>query len=337
MRRVLEAFFRHPFWLLMILVLPPLISVGVAYFVVPHSYEATARIWAYQRYTTITASGVDSNLYATPAQTQAIALTELLNSRSFTLSVTKGIDIAPSLNLSTSALSNPQTTDDSIFANLSKYVVVTPLDYSLYTITYTSTDPQVAQQVVAGVVKQFSTQGIAFTFGQAQRLVQIYQTQLIQAKDQANRAVASEQQYLLAHPELTKPGVSPLNDPQYAALDQQRLQDQYSVQNLQTTISTINEEVNAQGTGSGSFFKELDSPLVPGIPLSRTKQFLVVGGVGAAVGLVACILCILIMVRRDRAIYIPRDVGKLTTVPVVMQLPQLPSRTVQLLKESSSW
>lgn len=337
MRRVLEAFFRHPFWLLMILVLPPLISVGVAYFVVPHSYEATARMWAYQRYTTITASGVDSNLYATPAQTQAIALTELLNSRSFALSVAKGTDIASTLQLSASALSNPQTLGDDIFADLSKNVVVTPLDYSLYTITYTNTDPQVAQQIVAGVVKQFSTQGIAFTFGQAQRLVQIYQAQLIQAKNQANRAVATEQQYLLAHPELTKPGVSPLNDPQYAALDQQRLQDQYSVQNLQTTISTINEEVNAQGTGAGSFFKELDSPLVPGLPLSRTKKFLVVGGIGAGVGLAACILCILIMVRRDRAIYIPRDMGKLTTVPVVMQLPQLPSATVQLLKESSSW
>lgn len=337
MQRVLEAFFRHPFWLLMILIFPPLVSVGVAYFVVPHSYEATARMWAYQRYTTITATGVDSNLYATPAQTQATALTELLNSRSFALSATKGVDIAPTLGLSASARSNPQTLGDDIFADISKNVVVTPLDYSLYTISYTNENPEVAQQVVAGVVKQFSTQGIAFTFGQAQRLVQIYQAQLAQAKIQANQAVATEQQYLLAHPELTKPGVSPLNDPQYAALDQQRLQDQYSVQNLQTTISTINEEVNAQGTGAGSFFKELDSPLVPGLPLSRSKKFLVVGGIGAGVGLVACVLCLLIMVRRDRAVYIPRDIGKFSTAPVVMQLPQLPSGVVQMLKEPSSW
>lgn len=337
MQRVLEVFFRHPFWLLLMLVLPPVISVGVAYFVIPHTYQATARIWAYERYATITAAGVDSNLYATPAQTQATALTELLNSRSFDLSVVQDVDIAPSLGLSQSALSNPQTRGDDIYADISKNVVVTALDYSLYTITYTNIDPQVAQQVVAGVIKQFSTEGISFTFGQVQRLLQIYEAQLVQAKDRANQAIANEQQYLLAHPELTKLGNSPLNDPQYEALDQQRSQDQNSVQNLQTTISTINEEVNAQGANAGSFFKELDRPLVPGLPSSRTKKFLEVGGIAAAIGLVACTLCILIMVRRDRAVYAPRDLVKLSTVPVVMQLPRLSSGTVKLLKEPSSW
>ncbi len=336
MYRVLEVFFRHPFRVLLMFIMAPAIAIGITYFVAPHTYQAAASLWAYERYTVITAYGTDSNLYVTPAQTQATALTELLHSRSFVLSVVTGINIAPTLNISSSAASNPQTRGDDIFADISKNAVVTPLDYSLYTITYTNTDSRVAQQVVAAIVKQFGIQGVQFTYAQAQRLLQVYQSQLGQARQQANSAVLAEQQYLSGHPELTRPGISPLNDPQYAALDQQRLQDQYSVQSIQTSVGTLNQEINAQGTNSVSLFKEIDPPLVPGLPLSRTKQFLVDGGIGLAIGLIACIVYMLIMVRRDRAIYISRDLEKFAAMPVLMQLPHLKSAEVGLFLELSS-
>ncbi|HEU5383088.1 MAG TPA: hypothetical protein VFV38_47415 [Ktedonobacteraceae bacterium] len=336
MHRVLEAIFRHPFRLLIMLVLPPLIGVAIAYVFIPRSYQAISGLWAFERFGVITATGLDSNAYATPAETQATALTELLNSRSFVLSVVNGIDILPTLHLSNDVASDPQKRDDAIFAEISKNVTVTPVDYNLYTISYKNSDPQIAQKIVASVINQFSLQGIQFTYAQAQRLLQVYEQQLLQAKNQATQAVTAEQQYLHDHPDLTKPGISPLNDPAYASLEQQRLQAQSSVQNLETSLSILNQEISVQGTSSGSFFKELDSPLTPNKPQTRTRQFLVGGGVGLGVGLLACIIVLLVMVRRDRAIYIPRDIDKLADVPVVMELPHLPARSMQRLVERSA-
>lgn len=336
MYRWLETVFRYPLRLLAILIVLPLIGVGVAYFITPHTYQAAARLWAYQRFGVITTTGTDSNLYETPAQTQATALTELLNSRSFALSVTRGIDIAPTLQLSSSVLSDPQKLDDAIAANISKNVIVTPLDYSLYTVTYISTSAVVAQQVVVAVVTQFNSQGIQYAYGNAQRLLQIYQGQLIQAKQAAAQALEAEQTYKSQHPELNRPGVAPDNDPQYAALDAQRQQAQTDVQNIENNITGLTMQISAEGTNMESFFKELDVPMVPNQPQSRTKQFLTGGGVGLGVGILACLIFLLILVRRDRAIYIPRDLEKLADLAVVMEIPQLPARTVERLAEQSA-
>lgn len=335
MHRLLETIFRYPLRLLAILILLPAIGVALAYFLVPHSYEAAARLWAYQRFGVITVTGTDSNLYETPAQTQATALTELLNTRSFALSVAQGIDLAPSLHLGSDVLSDPEKLNSAIFADISKNVVVTPVDYSLYTITYTNHSAQIAQEIVASVVNQFSTQGIQYAYGNAQRLLNIYEGQLIQAQQQTAQALTAEQNYLKAHPALTQPGVSPMNDPQYAALDAQRQSDQANVQNIQANIDELNQQIKAEGTNLQSFFKEVDNPLVPTQPQSRTKQFLTAGGVGLGVGLVACLAFLLILMRRDKAIYMARDLEKLATLPVVMEIPQLPAKTVKRLAEHS--
>jgi len=336
MYRLLETIFRYPLRLLTILVLLPVIGVGIAYFVFPHTYEAAARLWAYQRFGVITSTGTDTNLYETPAQTQAIALSELLNTRSFALSVAHGIDIAPTLQLSSDVLSNPQKLDDAVFANISKNVLVTPLEYSLYTITYISTSAVVAQEIVASVVNQFSTQGIQYAYGDAQRLLQIYQGQLVQTKQAAAQALDAEQAYLQAHPELRRPGIAPLNDPQYAALDAQRQQAQADEKNVETNITSLTQQLSAEGTNLESFFKELDNPLVPIQPQSRTKQFLTAGGVGLGVGIIACLVFLLILVRRDRAVYIPRDLENLVDFPIVMEIPQLPKKIMKIVAERSA-
>lgn len=336
MNRTLEAFFRHPMRLLILIILPPLLGVGLTYFLIPRTYQAESSLWAYQPFGQITPNGVVSDQFATPAQTQATALTELLNSRSFVLSVVNGINITPTLSLGSDVLSDPQKRDNAIFAEISKNVVVTPLDYNLYTITYKNRSPQIAQQIVASVVTQFTVQGTQFVYGQAQHLLTIYQGQLLQAKNAAAKALGAEQQYLAQHPELTKPGISPLNDPQYSSLDQQRLQTQAAEQNLETSIDLLNQEISLKGTSAGSLFKEMDVPFVPNQPQSRSKQFLVGGGIGAGVGLLLCLILLIVMVRRDRAVYIPRDIDKLANLPVVLELPHMSAKTMTLLTERSA-
>src|SRR5438132_1033698 len=99
MRRTLEAVFRHPIQLLTLLIVLPITGVAIAYFMVPRSYQATASLWALQRYELIGTTGLENDLSSTPAQTQVMALNELLQTHVFVDAVVKGVDLAPALHL----------------------------------------------------------------------------------------------------------------------------------------------------------------------------------------------------------------------------------------------
>src|SRR5438046_290398 len=142
------------------MILLTLMGVGIAYFYFPRTYQTTASLCAFRRYEVIGATGLESDLTATPAQTQATALYELLQSRSFALIVAKGTDLAPTLSLSPNVLADPQLLDDALFNEISHHVVVTPQGYNLYTISYINRNSQVAQHIVAGAIQQFGDQGM---------------------------------------------------------------------------------------------------------------------------------------------------------------------------------
>ncbi len=325
--RVIEAIFRHPIRLLFMLIFPVIVGLAIAY-VLPRSYQSSASLWALRRYEIIGATGPESDLQSTPSATQVAALSELLLSRDFTLAIAKSTDLASTLQLTSS---NPQLVDDALSQEITKHVVVTSRGNNLYEITYSNPNPHVAYQVVAAVVKEFQLQGEGFSVVEGERLLQGYQSQLTQAKNAADADAKTEAQYLATHPNLTQTGANPLNDPQYALLDAKRLQSQATLQNLQTTIATINQEIATQSTGNDSFFKTLDNPLQPNAAVSRSKNLLVAGGVGAGIGLLACVLFILMVVRRDRAIYTALDLQKATGYPVLMQLPQLSLATMRVV------
>src|ERR1019366_332775 len=96
--RVLEAIFRHPMQLFLMLIVPVVIGVSVAY-VLPRSYQSSASLWALRRYEIIGATGPESDLQSTPAETQVAALSELLQSRDFSLAVAKSTNLQSTLQL----------------------------------------------------------------------------------------------------------------------------------------------------------------------------------------------------------------------------------------------
>jgi hypothetical protein len=324
--RVLEAIFRHPMRLLLMLVFPILVSQGIAY-ILPRSYQSSASLWALRRYEIIGATGPETDLQSTPAATQVAALSELLQSRDFSLAVAKSSDVESMLNLS-SISSNRQLIDDALSQEVSQHVVVTARGYNLYEISYSNRNPHVAYQVVAAVIHEFQLQGQGFSVVEGERLLQGYQSQLTQAKSAADVDAKAESQYLVSHPELTKLGASPTNDPQYALLDAKRLQSQSVLQTIQSNIATLKQEIATQSTGNDTFFKTLDEPLQPDLAASRSKTLLVAGGAGAGIALLACIVYILVLVRRDRTLYTTQDLQKVTGYPIIMQLPQLSLATM---------
>lgn len=329
-QRVLESVFRRPLQFLLLLIVLPLLGVAVVYVTFPRTYPAAATLWAFHRYEVIGLTGPETDVNSTPAETQATALSELLQSRVFALSVANATALPSTLSAATRA--NSQLQDDALVTEISQHVTVTAQGYNLFTITYINKNAQVAQQVVQSTIHNFAVQSQGFSIVEAQLLLEGDQTQLINAKHAAAQAVTTEANYIAAHTNLTQSQL--LTDPQYTLLHAQSQQAQATVANIQASIDTVNQEINAGGNSSESLFKVLDAPVVPFIPVSRMKDYLIGGGVGLAVALLAFILYVIISSRRDRTIYNPLDLQQIIALPIVMQVPQLNDTSVALLVES---
>lgn len=333
MYRILEVIFRHPLRLLTLIVVLPVVGVAIMYVFTPHTYQSTASLWALRRYEVIGATGPESDLTATPAQTQTTSLTELLQARSFALAVAHEANLAGTLHFSSDVLGNPQRLDDALFAEISKNVIVTPNGYNLYGISYINQDPQVAQAVIKIVIQNFGSQSIKFSVSEGQRILQGYQTYLASTQADVNAAVANESRYIAQHPGLTLEQLA--NDPQYALLLAKTQQAQSIVQTIQGNIATVKQTISTQGTSVASLYQIIDEPILPNQPVSRLKQFLYGGGIGLGVGLLAAVLYILLLVRRDQGMFTATDLEKITTLPVLMQVPYLTPTTVSLLAKES--
>jgi hypothetical protein len=337
-RRTLEAIFRYPIQLLLLLIVLPITGVALVYVMVPRTYQSTASVWALHRYAVIGLSQAEIDLSSTPAQTQATALNELLQTHVFVDSVVKGIDLARSLNLGPSVTSDPQQLENALFSNISKNVVAIPQAYNLFLISYINPNPQIAHRIVASVITQFGAQSLGLSVIEGQSLLDSYQTQLANAQKALNAAVKAESQYTAAHPNsrLTADPLSVTNDPQLASLDATRVQAQTTVQNIQQTINTIQQLIGTQGTSVSSLFQVLDPPQTPDRPVSRTRSYLVGGGAGLGIALLAIVLFLVILVRRDRSIYSPAELQHVAALPMVMQLPNFSPGTVSLITRSAN-
>jgi hypothetical protein len=333
--RTLEAFFRRPLQLLLLMALLPVVGVAIAYFGTSHTYQSTATLWALQRYLVIGATGPETNLLASPAETQSTALGELLQIRVFALSIAKEAQLESALNLDPSARTDPSLIDDALFLEISHNVATVPVGYNSFSVSYINHNPHVAQKVVEAVIHTFVLQSQALTAVEGQNLLDTYQPQLTKAKQDLDTAAAAEAQYLQAHPELAKEGpeLASAADPHYAQLHSQTQQAQGVVLGLQTTIANLEREIGSQGQNANNLFKVLDPPSIPDRPVSRTKLYMVDGGIGLVTAILACALFLVILVRRDRAIYDASDLQKITVAPVMLQIPHMPSRIIPLLVE----
>ena len=339
MHRTLEVVFRQPLRLLMLIVLLPVVSLALAYLVVPPTYQSTATLWALSSYGISGTTNVGTGQPTTAAQTQTTALSELLQTRSFALAVAHETDVAATLNLDQRVRSDPHLLDDALFDEISHNVAVEALGSDLFEVSYANRDPQMARRVVETIVFNYGLQSTGLITLVNQSLLRNYQKQLIIAQQNANAAVAAESAYLAAHPKLTQnPNLTPsqlLTDPNYALLDQQRVQAQATLGNIESSIGSLNQTISNQGTSTDSLFKVIDAPQVAHRPVSRLRLYLIVGGVGLAVAMLGCAFYIVISARRDHGVYTVRDLQKVTALPVVMQLPHLTSATVPLLIEES--
>lgn len=324
LRKTLEVIFGHLRQLLPLLVVPVVVSLAVVY-VLPRTYQATATLWALRRYEIVGATGPESDLLSSPSSTQATALQELLQTRSFALAVATEANLASTFDPALRA--NPQARDDALYLDISKNVVVADQGYNLFTITYTNKDISVVKGVVEAVITNYGLQSSGYSVAEGQRLLQAYQSELTTAKQNAASAAQAAALYLKDHNETAAQAAA---DPEYQLLNGQAQQAQANLLNLQNAISQVNQELATIGTGAEGLFLTIDAPQTPDRSVSRMKNILLGGGVGLGLAFLACALFILILVRRNHAVASPADIERVAQLPVVMQVPELPSSVVSL-------
>ena len=326
---ILEIIFRRLIRLLVLIVLLPVLGVIIAFFQ-PKSYQSTATLWALRTYQVIGATGpaIDpqSNTPLTPAQSQVNTLTELLGTLGFSVTVAKESSLASTLHLSSSTLADPLMLDDAYLQEISRHVRVTALGYDTFSISYTNEDPKEAQRLVELVIQNYSLQTQQLIALQGKNLLEGYQGQLDQAKQNLDAALAAEAGYVLKHPNVPKETIS--TDPQYVLLQTQVQQASDAYSAISKNIATVNQQI--EGASSGNLFQVLDAPIV-GLPISRLTSFLIAGSGGLGLAILACVLYILILVRRDQAVYSALDLQQVVGLPVIVQLPHLTTTTKELV------
>ena len=106
-------------------------------------------------------------MYATPADTQATALTEFLQTRTTALAIAKAANVASTLNLSDSVRSNPALLDDALYDEISRHMTVTVQGYNLYDISYANPNPVIAQKVVDTAIQTYRVQSQDLSIAQS--------------------------------------------------------------------------------------------------------------------------------------------------------------------------
>jgi hypothetical protein len=330
MDRVLRAIVHHPIQLLVLILLPIAIG-GMIAFRLPRQYQAVATLLALHRYDTLTATSVDTSSLDTPAETQVTALNELLQSRSFAMDVAQQANLVSTLPDQINA--NPISRDNALVTDISQHVVVQAQGADLFTITYTSTNPEITQQVVAAVINNYQQVIKATVATEGPSLLGTYQAQLAQAQQNAKVTAAAVSDYTLAHPLLTE--IALQQSPQYQHLQALDLQAQQNLTNIQTDITSLEQNITTHAIVAASLYTVLDKPVVPTQPLSRVKSLLLGTAAGLAIGVLAGALFIALTASRDRKVYSSVDLRKVTAYPVVMELPRLSPKTVSVLVKMS--
>ncbi len=315
MRRALEKFFRYWAQILALLLIPIVVALAIAW-KQPPQYEASATLWALQRYSIIGATGPESDLTSTPATTQSTAVSELLQSRTFDLAIAKNTNLASTFDAATRA--DPNKLDQAIVQELSTKVTTTAVGYNLYQIVYDNKDPKIAQQVVTAIVDQFGVTATGYSIVEAKQLIQAYQAQLGPAQQSAFQASQVAANYLASHPLAATRG-----DPTYSLFLQQELGAQANANTIQSDITQLNLQLANIAGGQSGLYRIIDSPKVSSQPVSPAKTLALGGGIGAGVGLLAAILFFVMVMRRDRSPYSVDDLSRFTELPVALELPLL--------------
>lgn len=332
MRRSTEIFFRHRRHFLLLLLLLPALSL-VAGLLIPRPYQAGASLWAAKRYdvtddTWVTQwykmLGVDNTA---PADAQAQALMELLNSRSFDLQIAYATDLPKHVSASTA-----QLRDDALFTDISRNVKVQADGNNLVTITYSNADPHIALQVVTATIHTFATTSQQLALQSAGELLKADQTQLTALQASVAETEANLQAYIDKNPDLRSDLAKQAADPTYQFLSAQVTSAKTNLAQVQSQMAQLNLQLTTIGAQPDVFFSVQDAAVLVPVKTSRTQILLLALVIGIAIALLVSAVYLGLLMRADHSVFSSAEIETALSLPVLAEIPAVvfapPVRTI---------
>jgi uncharacterized protein involved in exopolysaccharide biosynthesis len=329
MQKVLETFFRHKLLLLLPPVLITAIVAPLSILTAPMYYESWTGIWV-DKPTYLSYSN-DWNQWLTPAQNQAGALTEMLRTQSFLTDVAKRTSLA--------ALTNTQRGLDRAQATITDGLTVYPTGTHLVVLRFRATTPQLAYQVLNGVVESFRDTVTNQRTNQAALATSFYQAQLETAQSDLDKAGDDLRRYLAANPRVgdasrgfsvADPNTGVITDPQLAQLQQTYSQKQQDLQRLNSSLQAAQFDASASLQAQDLGFQVIDPAQVPTSGGRDLKKRMLYPAAALVAGLGLSAVLLVLLAASDRSVRSERELG--AGVRVLGEVPKLALKRRRLPK-----
>jgi uncharacterized protein involved in exopolysaccharide biosynthesis len=318
MVRYLETFFRHQ----LIFLIPVVVILAVSGAVVlrqPIVYTATTRLWV-DRPALGTTDETAANPFSAPSADQVASMSELLNTRYFTVRAAHRGPLAAYLAeqpVAPSGLSwvkaqlgghgsprlpTADEVDASAFDILSgsKNIIAYPAGPQMVQIDFTFGDPKVASGTVTAVVDQFLEETMTSRKARSQIAERFYSGQLKTAQEGLATADGAVNQYLAQHPELRAFNAIP--DARLVELQRADAAARDTMSGFQQKVDSSKLDQAALSAPGASGLRLLDPADVPaqaGVSRRLLIQALVAG---LGLGLVVVMLGLLVVTLADSTV-----------------------------------
>ncbi|MCC7363135.1 MAG: hypothetical protein IT303_02090 [Dehalococcoidia bacterium] len=297
-RKLIETLFRNKLALVLPVIIVPLVVMSFS--TSQPSYRSTATIWV--------SDPVDSDAllghmsaYHTPAQNQAIVVSDLLSTRAFRLAVMQRAGFM-------------QNEDDPAPAYSSIWAGATGVN--LLQIGAVTSAPDVAPRIVQAVIDEYLARATDESKKGLEGTSQYYRTQLGVAELELEERRGDLATFLAANPSATLTGRT-LADLQYQALQANVDYQTRVVQELANQIQSLELRLSSSPDSQRAAFSMQDAPVTPvaPLPVSVTRRF---GMPLAAVlfGVLISAAFIFVRYRSDHSLASFEDLSGLAVVPL---------------------
>lgn len=307
--RLLEAFFRHLFLIVLPLVVVPL---DVAAFVLstPAQYEASAGMWVEQA-TYLSYSTDDINRYLPPSQNQKNRLVELMQTKSFVADIAQKTKLAP--------LAAAPDGDAQLKEIFSRDFDVSANGDHLLTFRFRAEDRDLAVAVLDSTVAVFKSRAASDRYGQAQVAIAFYQARLTDSESALASARTALAKYLADNPSVaatvSRAGIQVASvDPQFAEFQRRVDASQRDADAATASLDKAELDVSAGEQGLELGFRIVDPVEASLSPSRQLKKVLIYPIVAILAGLTLSAALLLLFALSDHSIRSLADFGPETVI-----------------------
>lgn len=316
--KIIEAFFRHKFLLLLPPFLIPAIVTPLAVMANPPLYETSVGVWV-GRPAYLTYKDDNTSSWVTGVQSQSGKLGELLRTRAFIDDVAKRTSLAP--------LAGSPAGEARLADLISRSVVIGATaagpatgagstSEHLLVIRVQAGTAQLSYELCKAIVDAYQEKTAADQADEASVAADFYQSQAQDAQQKLTKASQDLRRYVAAQQAAgidtatDGPGSLPaaILDPRLGALQDNVQTAQFAFKNAQTALDQAQQGALIAAQGQQYSFQVLDAPQLAASATPQTKKIIVYPIAAAVGGLILSTIVLVLLVATDRSIRSETDV-----------------------------